>query len=280
VSASRREIESYLLGRLAGADRARVEEALFADDAVFDEVEEAEDRLIRRYLRGRMTAEERAAFEGHFASSAARRDRIAFHRFVLSGGKDEAAAAAAVHARGAARSHARPSLALLAAGIALAIAGAWSLRTLRPPTRSTGPASAGPQVSPPASVAEAPSLPSPGRRVIADVLLHTGVSRGGEGRTPRIAVPEDASEVVLRAAAPPARAARYEATLRTVDGRLIWRGEGRRPDAAAVAEVVAPRERLSPGDYVLSLASGRGAATEYFFRVTRPRPPATPKAVE
>jgi hypothetical protein len=67
---------AYLLGRLKDAERMAVEERLFSDEAFFDSLEIAEDRLIQAYVRGELTSDEREGFKRHFDQSPQRRERV------------------------------------------------------------------------------------------------------------------------------------------------------------------------------------------------------------
>lgn len=77
-------LRSYCLGTIDEAHRERVEEELFADPAVLEEIDEAADDLIRDYLARRLSAEERGQFEAYFLASSQRRQRVAFVRDLLA----------------------------------------------------------------------------------------------------------------------------------------------------------------------------------------------------
>lgn len=77
-------LRSYCLGTIDEAHRERVEEELFADPAVLEEIDEVADDLIRDYLARRLGGEEREQFEAYFLASAQRRQRVAFVRDLLA----------------------------------------------------------------------------------------------------------------------------------------------------------------------------------------------------
>ena len=70
-------IRRYLLGELADADRAFVEERLFSSEEFWEHVCLIEDDLVDAYVRGELRGGERARFESHFLSSPRRRERVA-----------------------------------------------------------------------------------------------------------------------------------------------------------------------------------------------------------
>jgi hypothetical protein len=69
----------YLVGTCSEAEKARVEEAFFADDAMFERMHQIEEDLIERHLRGELNETERDAFGVAYAAPA-RRERVTFAR--------------------------------------------------------------------------------------------------------------------------------------------------------------------------------------------------------
>jgi anti-sigma factor RsiW len=245
------EIERYLLGRLDESDSLRVEERYFHDEALFDAVQDAEDRLIRRYLRGELPKEERSAFEAHFAAGSRRQQQIAFHRLVMDARGDTPVAGDA--GAPAPRGRRLAAWSAVAAALVAATVVGWLLARPAPTLRS------GPATAPPASA-------SPSQ--VASLLLHAGSLRERERETPRLKLADATSEVLLRAEIPWRGAARIEASLRTVEGPEVWRGQGQ-VDSDVIA-VHVPRDRLAAGDYVLILSDPAGGrSSDYFFRVSR-----------
>jgi hypothetical protein len=75
-SPSPAEIRDYLLRRLPESRRARLEEAYFRDDAVLDQVEQAEDELVSDYVLGRLSMSDRRRFEDSLLDSPYYRERV------------------------------------------------------------------------------------------------------------------------------------------------------------------------------------------------------------
>lgn len=76
----------YLLGKLSDSEAARLEERYFADDAVFDDIEIAEDELIDAYVRDQLSAEDRKQFELKLLSSKRIAERVEFARLLSTSG--------------------------------------------------------------------------------------------------------------------------------------------------------------------------------------------------
>ncbi len=68
--------ERYLLGELSDAEQAQLEEAYFADDALFERFLAVKDELLDAYARGELTEEKRARFAQHFRATEPRRQQI------------------------------------------------------------------------------------------------------------------------------------------------------------------------------------------------------------
>ena len=72
-------IRQYLLG-LAPEDAARVEERLFSDDAVYEELLIVEDELIEQYLAENLSVAEREGFQSHFLKATDHQRKLSFAR--------------------------------------------------------------------------------------------------------------------------------------------------------------------------------------------------------
>ena len=72
----------YLLGILSEDERERFEQQYFSDNALFEEVELAEDDLVDRYIRGELTDSDRSLFEQALSNSPRLHDRIEFARIL------------------------------------------------------------------------------------------------------------------------------------------------------------------------------------------------------
>jgi anti-sigma factor RsiW len=77
----------YLLGTLSQDDESRMEEAFFADDEKFEELEIAEAELIDAYLRSELSTGDRERFEAKLRASPRLLERVRFARLL----KDKAA---------------------------------------------------------------------------------------------------------------------------------------------------------------------------------------------
>lgn len=273
------QIDRYLLGRLADPDRERLEARMFEDRAVWTAIRDAEDDLIERYVAGELSAADRADFEGHFAVSASRRERVEFARSL-----PRALASVPGMARAAKPAPPRTMRPWLGVAAALLVAAVWLGRAW-----STGPAGAttplvgattpvpaaapplgsfAPAVSPPAAAADSAS---------GDLILRGALVRGADGQTmPRLAQPREA-DVRIDVALEGAAGTTGVAVLETVEGTAIWKGSARLAEDGRTARVVVPGSILRAGDYLLRVAPGdadgaSGRTSEYAFRViARPR---------
>ncbi len=70
-------IRGYLLGDVSEEEREAIEERFFADDDFYQSLLVAEDDLIYDYLRGAMDQRERLLFEEQMATSPRRRQKVA-----------------------------------------------------------------------------------------------------------------------------------------------------------------------------------------------------------
>ncbi len=83
MSQSQHDIaKRYLLGILSEDERERFEQQYFSDNALFEEVELAEDDMVDRYVRDEMTGDDRRLFEQALSSSPRLNDRIEFARLL------------------------------------------------------------------------------------------------------------------------------------------------------------------------------------------------------
>lgn len=269
------QIDRYLLGRLADPDRERLEARMFEDRAVWTAIRDAEDDLIERYVAGELSAADRADFEGHFAVSASRRERIEFAR-----GLPRALASVPGMARAAKPAPPwtmRPWLGVAAAFLVAAVwlGREWSAMPAGATTQVVGATTPVPAAAPPlGSFAPAVSPPAaPADSASADLILRGALVRGAGGQTlPRLAQPLEA-DVRIDVALEGAAATTCVAVLETVEGTAIWKGSARVAEDGRTARVVVPGSVLRGGDYLLRVAPGdadgaSGRTSEYAFRVT------------
>jgi hypothetical protein len=254
------KLEAYLLGRLPHGEQTRIETLVFDDDEVLAAVRDAEDDLIDRYLAGALAAADREAFEKRFATSISRKERIAFARALADG----LASGSTVAARRRSR-FVLPAVASLAAalviGVALrALVAPDGARVVTPPSPAVGTGT-----TPPSAPVAPPSDPP---AVATLILPRVDLQRGG-GTFLRLRVPEGATAVRFQAeVARPIAGARYAATLRRVEGDLVWQGDALVNVAQRHLSVTLPAELVQPGDYILRLAAPGASSDEYPFRIS------------
>lgn len=73
-------IRVYLLNQATQEYSSWLEEQIFTDDTLFQELLVAEDELIDQYLRDELTPTERQSFETHFLAAPERRQKLRFSR--------------------------------------------------------------------------------------------------------------------------------------------------------------------------------------------------------
>ncbi len=263
-----RELKEYLLGTLPEPAMQALEESYFKDDAMFEQIEQAEHALIDEYLEKRLSEADRDQFERHFLTAPARAKRVA----IASALRETATSAMLRERRTAVLPSTRVWLAI-AASIILATALWFVMARLSPPQPS-------PQAGPPPQAQPSPPLPEPPsseREVPIVALVLSPVStRGAESPAEIRASGPTRVEIDLLGLGTPA-GGRVE--IRSVDAGVVWTGEARAASPAsargAVAHVTVPMDRLPPGDYILTLwpsSPSRGAVPvgTYYFRVSPP----------
>src|SRR5215831_8715394 len=77
-------IRRYLLGELAEADQAALEQELLIDQGKFDQVWAVENELVDSYVRGEMSRADRERFEIHYLASPLHRERVAIAESFLT----------------------------------------------------------------------------------------------------------------------------------------------------------------------------------------------------
>jgi hypothetical protein len=78
-----KEIKRYLLGEMSAAEMAALEEQYFADDQLFDRLNIYEQDLIDRYVCGMLSGGERALFEKAYMASPRRREKVEIARKLM-----------------------------------------------------------------------------------------------------------------------------------------------------------------------------------------------------
>jgi hypothetical protein len=77
-------IRRYLLGELAEADQAALEQELLIDRAKFEQAWAVENELVDSYVRGEMSRVDRKRFESHYLASPLHRERVAIAQSFLT----------------------------------------------------------------------------------------------------------------------------------------------------------------------------------------------------
>lgn len=77
-------IRRFFFGEMSAAERFDLEERFISDTDLFEEIRVFEDGLIERYVRGWMDPAERSTIEKHFLNTDTRRERVEFSRELVS----------------------------------------------------------------------------------------------------------------------------------------------------------------------------------------------------
>ena len=78
----KQEMRSFLLGNLGADSRARLEESILSDPAVYEELLVVEEELIDQYLTNDLSPSERQQFETNFLTTAERQKNLHFGRLL------------------------------------------------------------------------------------------------------------------------------------------------------------------------------------------------------
>src|SRR2546421_3377191 len=73
-------IKKYLLGQLAGADLAEIEQRVLTDEEFYEEVQIMEDELVDEYVNADLSAAERRLFEKNFLADPESRNKLRLGR--------------------------------------------------------------------------------------------------------------------------------------------------------------------------------------------------------
>jgi hypothetical protein len=261
----------FLLGDLGESDRARIEERLFSDASLRDTLESATDDLVEDYLGGALSAADRARFESHFLAAQRHRRRLRVVT-LLTATASRARPAAPSMAPGSGRPIAFWAL---AAGLALTVAGVIGVALFQAAGRRQQAAVA---PSPSPSPRQAPATPSTGAGPDATPTpLQTPrlASAEGEAAVRTVHLGVAARHPIVVAVSPSTRrvqlqlpvevkAPTYEAVIRTVEGREVWRAQDLAREDGSLS-ITVPAEALEGGDYVLVVTG------EVFRSPERPR---------
>jgi hypothetical protein len=84
IDRSENLIRKYLLGELAEADQAALEQELLINRSKFEQVWAVENELVDSYARGEMSRADRERFERHYLASPLHRERVAIAESFLT----------------------------------------------------------------------------------------------------------------------------------------------------------------------------------------------------
>jgi hypothetical protein len=278
------DFDAYLLGRTPEDQREKLEEQLFSDDQLFEEVLAAEDDLILRYFKGELSRQDRRQFEQEYLRASAQRARVEFMRdLLLVNGqvRDYASKPSWSLVRG----QRWPFLALQSGLVALALIAVTVAVWLGSDVARLRAAVERAEKSGDALTREVAQLRSerndwqqqqtfphtgavskPGPEL--SLVLTPGVTRGGSGT--RLLIPAGVESVRIHLSAPEHESySTYRITIRTPEGTQAW-GAGMK----TLQAIVVPATLLSPGDYVLTVEGGHTPGNfetieDYAFRVVR-----------
>ena len=209
-------VDRYLAGRLTAENEARFEEHLFACDACLAEVEAGDQ--MRRGLREVVAQDAAAVTTAGWLAWWRRRSMVA-----------------------------RSALTTLALLVALApLVALWSA------SEGGGPA--------------APNEPT------ADLLVVTlGVVRDGGGSVPTVRTDREHDTLLFSLELPEVSSASYRVVLSDGTGAVLWRAESIEPSLYDSLLIAVPSSFLVPGTYRIEIGGSEGtagASLESVFRIT------------
>lgn len=235
---------SYLLGALPPEEEAAIELRFLSDDDAFEELNAVEDELVRDYVTGSISDTLKARFEARCRERPALAEKVQL-QFELLRTLDPSQRTANTRWR---------AQLLVAACMAGAIGALWLWADLQGRDPSAEPAV----------------------RELAFVLLPGG-TRAASDRQTSLWVPESAETVELSLILAGEPAPVFVASLRTVGGREVWRGETTpvaREGVGAHATIRLSARLLESEDYILSLSTPHldgslRIVASYVFRIGR-----------
>jgi anti-sigma factor RsiW len=227
----------YLLGDLPSEARAELEEHLFTEPGLSEELHATADDLIHAYVAGELSRKDRRRFENYFLDTPRHRERFAFVRDLVSAVERTAPKP---------RANWRP-IALAAAVLLATLLVGWRLLLPRKPAQNAD--------STPS--AETRSVPSPQNAAPNPAATQTPAPRHSDGqprvvRLPGVPATQPVEialsagtrllrfEVPVEEAGPPS----YGAVLRHASGTPLWTATGLAPATAGEPVLVDVPARL------------------------------------
>lgn len=280
-------IQRYLLGELAEAEQAALEEAYFNDQRLFDQMVQAENELVDKYARGLLSPAMRESFEKHYLAHPKRRERANFAR-ALAARLDEGNEVAAV-TRTSSESLSNRLLSSmrgprLAWGFALAlllmtVVAGWSLLETQRLRRDLSAQEQRERVLQQQAASERqraeqlaaelerrrddqPTVsPSPtpikSAQAFVSLVLAVGGTRSIDGATPaRLVIPPGTEQVRIQLNLRENAYSIYRVVVQAADSREVF-GSGRivakRAGSGATLTLTLPAQTFTNGDYILTL---------------------------
>lgn len=290
----------YLLGDLPETEQIAVEQEYFADPEKFEEVWAAENDLVDRYVRGRLSRGEIELFERNYLQSPKHRERVTLARKLL-----EAADRQAVESAPAPNRFMESLSALLTprflapatAFLLLLTILSWLMveRSRLNGEVETAQAQLSDQQRREREVANQLAVEreqsrnlkseldrllesiSQGRSLthpsILSFLLTPGQMRTEGSELPQITIPPGTDLVRLQMKLDKNDSRRFQAAIRVVGGPQVWNRRSLKPNSGAITADV-PADKLPVNDYILTLSVTTPAGeteeiNNYAFRVIR-----------
>jgi hypothetical protein len=267
----------YVLGESSDAERQEIEEGYFANPERMDELLAVEDALVERYVRGELSAEQRARFAAHVLVSEEGREKVRLARSLIRVAERERAPGPPRRWITAPMPRFRQlawAAGLLGAFAALWFVGRWGSQPQRL-AQNAVPAGANATPSPSRAAAGAPAAR------VAFLALVPGAARSGTA-LPSLELTPDVGSITLRAYLDAGHVVkeRYRAAFETPDRRVVLRRAGLNAsssDTGSFVDIELARGDLAPGELILIVwgASAAGPYSEvadYRLRLTVPQP--------
>jgi hypothetical protein len=239
-------VRRYLLGEMPDRERTDFEDRCFADDNFYQTVLAAEDDLIDAYVRDELAAHAKLRFEARYLASPRLSSRIDFARGLHQRRAGRDRASFSIWARW------RPVRAVwFAAAAALVVMAAvswWFGR--RNASMPSAPSIAQQQRH--SQRTEEPQIRGNAVATYVAFVLAAGAERG-TGTQPRLVIPPTAQEVRLEVKLEATGFRKYDAELRTVEGKQIWRLSGV-AEQTGTLNLDVPANLLQTADYVLTVS--------------------------
>jgi hypothetical protein len=278
----------YLLGDLPETEQTAVEQEYFADPEMFEEVWAAENELVDRYVRGRLSRGERELFERNYLQSPKHRERVATGRKLLEAADrqaGESGVAPQVITSEPGRlmemlnTLLRPRFLAPAAAFLLLLSFlSWMMIERSRLKEELGKAQAqlsdqqrrereiadkldaereqGAQLKSKLDlllekIAQTPSLTPPS--VLSFLLMPGGGVRNGGAPHQRITIPRETDMVKLQMKIAKGDSRMLQATIRAVGGSDVWK-RSYKPQSGMIT-VTLPAHKLPVNDYILTLSA-------------------------